>query len=204
MGLDIPSSLSSMTKLASTHIHGNIAQLRPAQGVVEVVFAKVVFREVRDVGLLHMRNVRGSEQANVHVLNWLSKKSTRGALEIVCQSPKPMRHTFSIAVFVVTNWRVHRRPQHVVRRLVKRQILAAGFGQSKFQVRARMSHRPGSVLIPSTYHEVKMAMLNTEILESSSFGTCHVDFQIALAIVAETYPSLIALQQKSASKAEQG
>ena len=41
----------------ATHIDGDIAELRPAHGMVHVVFAKVIFGEVGDVGLLDMRDV---------------------------------------------------------------------------------------------------------------------------------------------------
>jgi hypothetical protein len=49
-----------------THINGNIAQLRPAHGMVQVVLAKVVLGQVGDVGELHVRNVRRLEWANIH------------------------------------------------------------------------------------------------------------------------------------------
>jgi hypothetical protein len=41
----------------ATHIDGDIAELRPAHGMVHVVFAKVVFGQVGNVGLLDMGNV---------------------------------------------------------------------------------------------------------------------------------------------------
>jgi hypothetical protein len=41
----------------ATHIDGDVAELRPAHSMVHVVFAKVVFRQVGDVGLLDMRDV---------------------------------------------------------------------------------------------------------------------------------------------------
>jgi len=50
-----------------THIYGNVAQLGPAERMVEVVFAEVVFGEVRDVGLLDVRYVRGAEDSDIHV-----------------------------------------------------------------------------------------------------------------------------------------
>jgi hypothetical protein len=43
-----------------TYINSNIAQLRPAHRMIQVVFAKVVLRQIRNVGKLHMRNVRRS------------------------------------------------------------------------------------------------------------------------------------------------
>ena len=43
--------------VGATHIDGDVAELRPAHGMVHVVFAKVVFWQVGDVGLLDMRNV---------------------------------------------------------------------------------------------------------------------------------------------------
>lgn len=51
----------------ATHIDGDIAELRPAHGMVHVVFAKVVFGQVGDVGLLDMGNVARSQHADVHV-----------------------------------------------------------------------------------------------------------------------------------------
>jgi hypothetical protein len=42
----------------SRDVDGDIAELWPAEGVVHVIFAKVVFREIGDVCLLDVWNVR--------------------------------------------------------------------------------------------------------------------------------------------------
>lgn len=49
-----------------TYINCDIAQLRPAHGMVHVVFAEVVLGQVCDVRLLDMRNVRASQDSNIH------------------------------------------------------------------------------------------------------------------------------------------
>lgn len=54
-----------------TYVNSNIAELWPAEGMVEVVFAEVVLWQVSDVGLLNMRDVRGAEEANIHRSNSL-------------------------------------------------------------------------------------------------------------------------------------
>ena len=51
--LTIPRRSSSV----KTHINGDVAQLWPAEGVVHVVLAEVVLRQICDVGLLDVRNV---------------------------------------------------------------------------------------------------------------------------------------------------
>jgi hypothetical protein len=43
---------------SQTYINSDIAQLRPAHRMVKVIFAKVVLRQVGDVGELDMGNVR--------------------------------------------------------------------------------------------------------------------------------------------------
>jgi hypothetical protein len=49
-----------------TDIDRDVAQLRPAQGMVHVILAKVVFGQVRDVGLLDVGDIRGLEQSDIH------------------------------------------------------------------------------------------------------------------------------------------
>jgi hypothetical protein len=49
-----------------TYINSHITQLRPAHSMVQVVLAEVILGQVRDVGKLHMRNVRRSKHTNVH------------------------------------------------------------------------------------------------------------------------------------------
>jgi hypothetical protein len=43
--------------ISCTYINSNIAQLRPAHSMVQIVFAKVVLRQICDVGKLDMWNV---------------------------------------------------------------------------------------------------------------------------------------------------
>lgn len=50
-----------------TYIDSNIAQLRPRQCVVHVVFAEVIFWQIRDVGLLNMRDVRHFHHPDIHL-----------------------------------------------------------------------------------------------------------------------------------------
>lgn len=52
--------------LGAGDVDGDVGELRPRQGVVQVVFAEVVFRQVRDVRRLHVRDVGGVEEADVH------------------------------------------------------------------------------------------------------------------------------------------
>lgn len=47
-------------------VDGDEGELWPGEGVVEVVFHKVVFGQVGDVGVLHVRDVGGVEEADVH------------------------------------------------------------------------------------------------------------------------------------------
>jgi hypothetical protein len=47
-------------------VHGYVRELRPRKCMVEVVLEEVVLRQVRDVGLLNMRNVRGAEESDIH------------------------------------------------------------------------------------------------------------------------------------------
>lgn len=47
-------------------VDGDVGELRPRQGVVQVVFAEVVFGQVGDVGGLYVRDVGGVEEADVH------------------------------------------------------------------------------------------------------------------------------------------
>lgn len=51
-------------------VDGDEGELWPGQGVVEVVFHKVVLGQVGDVGVLHVRDVRGVEEADVHGLGY--------------------------------------------------------------------------------------------------------------------------------------
>lgn len=60
------SYLISMLRPENTYVHCYIAQLRPAQSMVHVIFAKVVLRQVRDVGLLDMRDVGELKNADIH------------------------------------------------------------------------------------------------------------------------------------------
>lgn len=47
-------------------VDGDVGELRPGEGVVEVVLEEVVLRQVGDVGGLHVRDVGGEEDADVH------------------------------------------------------------------------------------------------------------------------------------------
>jgi len=49
-----------------TYVDGHIAQLRPAKGMVHVIFAEVVLGQVGDIGLLDLGNVRRVEESDVH------------------------------------------------------------------------------------------------------------------------------------------
>lgn len=51
-------------------VDGDEGELWPGQGVVEVVFHKVVLGQVGDVGVLHVRDIRGVEEADVHGLGY--------------------------------------------------------------------------------------------------------------------------------------
>ena len=53
-------------------IHGHIRELRPGKGMIEIVFEKVVFGEVGDVGGLDVGNIRRSEHADVHLAKGLA------------------------------------------------------------------------------------------------------------------------------------
>lgn len=48
------------------HIHGDVAQLWPREGMVEVVFQEVVFGEVLEVGVLDEGEVFDGKDADVH------------------------------------------------------------------------------------------------------------------------------------------
>lgn len=50
----------------TAHVHSDIAQLRPRQRMVQVVFEKVVFGEILQIGVLDEREVRAAEDADVH------------------------------------------------------------------------------------------------------------------------------------------
>jgi len=47
-------------------VDGDVGELRPGEGVVEVVLQEVVLRQVGDVGGLHVGDVGGEEDADVH------------------------------------------------------------------------------------------------------------------------------------------
>lgn len=47
-------------------VDGDEAELRPGEGVVEVVLEEVVFRQVLQVGVLDQREVGRGEEADVH------------------------------------------------------------------------------------------------------------------------------------------
>lgn len=49
-----------------TYVYGYVAQLWPAQGMVHVVFAKVVFGQVRNVRLLDVRDIGELKYADIH------------------------------------------------------------------------------------------------------------------------------------------
>lgn len=48
------------------YIDCHVAQLRPAEGMVHVIFAKVVFGQVRDVRLLDVRDIGGLKLSDIH------------------------------------------------------------------------------------------------------------------------------------------
>lgn len=63
----MPSSfLNHTARREQTYINSHIAQLRPTHRMVQVVLAKVVFGQIRDIGELHVRDIRRPEHANVH------------------------------------------------------------------------------------------------------------------------------------------
>ena len=47
-------------------VDGDVGELWPGEGVVEIVFAEVVFGQVRYVGGLHVGDVGGVEDTDVH------------------------------------------------------------------------------------------------------------------------------------------
>ena len=73
------------------HVNGDIGELWPREGMVEVVFAKVVLRQVGDICCLHVGDVRWSEKADVHG----ARKPSTGMLCVcvyVCSGvEKPLR-----------------------------------------------------------------------------------------------------------------
>jgi hypothetical protein len=73
-------------KSMHTHINSNIAQLRPAHRMVQVVLAKVVLGQVGDVGELHVRNVRRAEWTNIHF--WSCGVSCAGGVSLLFLFPK--------------------------------------------------------------------------------------------------------------------
>ena len=69
LSLDLNSiilEIHGKTKGIITHINSHIAQLRPAHGMVQIVLAEVVFRQVGDVRQLHVGDVFWSQHANIH------------------------------------------------------------------------------------------------------------------------------------------
>lgn len=54
-----------------THIDSDITKLGPAHSMVHVVFAEVIFGQIRNVGLLNMWNVRRPYYSDIHDV-WLS------------------------------------------------------------------------------------------------------------------------------------
>lgn len=52
--------------LGAGGVNGDVGELGPGERVVEVVFAEIVFGQVGYVGGLHMRDVGGVEDADVH------------------------------------------------------------------------------------------------------------------------------------------
>ena len=50
-----------------SYIYSHIAQLRPTEGMVHVVFAEVVLGQVGDIRLLDMRDVRRVEKPDIHL-----------------------------------------------------------------------------------------------------------------------------------------
>ena len=50
------------------HVNSDITQLRPAHGVVHVVLAEVVLRQVGNICLLDMGYVRRPDNADIHVV----------------------------------------------------------------------------------------------------------------------------------------
>lgn len=71
---DLPPGQRESPKATSalSYVHRHIAELRPAQSMVHVVFAEVVLRQVRDVRLLDVRDVRGVKDSDVHICGILS------------------------------------------------------------------------------------------------------------------------------------
>ena len=68
LGEDIADDLGVVigALLGPRHVYGHVAELRPRQGVVEVVFKEVVLGQVLEVGVLDQREVRRLEEADVH------------------------------------------------------------------------------------------------------------------------------------------
>ncbi len=58
-------------------VDGDVGELWPGEGVVEVVLQEVVLRQVGDVGGLHVGDVGGEEDADVHCW-WRGRGRTIG------------------------------------------------------------------------------------------------------------------------------
>lgn len=69
--------------LRARDVDGDEGELGPGERVVEVVFHKVVFGEVGDVGVLHVGDVGGVEEADVHGC-WFSGRCLLSWVERLC------------------------------------------------------------------------------------------------------------------------
>jgi len=65
-------------------VHGHVRELWPRERVVEIVLEEVVLGEVRDIGLLHVRNVRGAEESDIHLSLSCLPGSVSGVVEGRC------------------------------------------------------------------------------------------------------------------------
>lgn len=68
LGEDIADDLGVLVGvlLRARDVDGDVAELGPGEGVVEVVFEEVVFGEVLEVGVLDEGEVGGGEDADIH------------------------------------------------------------------------------------------------------------------------------------------
>lgn len=64
-----PPPVRNHPQSTKTHINSHIAQLRPAHRMVQVVLAKVVLGQIRNIRKLHVRNVAGAEEPNIHLFS---------------------------------------------------------------------------------------------------------------------------------------
>ena len=58
-----------------SYIDGDVAELWPAQSMVHVVLAEVIFWQVRDVRLLDVRNVGRMQQSDIHRCDSVSSQN---------------------------------------------------------------------------------------------------------------------------------